>query len=189
MKSNIEKGGGVLATKKPETNMISLWIDSYSDIFSDFDPRSFSERAISDDFIGQVKKVSKETTERISVLRLLVPEGTQREDHEKIIRKRLQRYFENMHEQLQTEDKKIKIKSISFFISGIILMVLASYISYLNMTGFHINLLHVLFEPGGWFLFWTGLDTWLTFSKSRQSEVQFYNRMMNIHVDFSSYSN
>lgn len=39
-----------------ENYSISLWIDSYDDIFSDFDPRHFSLRNISDDFLYEVKK-------------------------------------------------------------------------------------------------------------------------------------
>ena len=48
--------------KNPKNNnldySISLWIDSYDDIFSDFDPRPFSARNISDDFLYEVKKTS-----------------------------------------------------------------------------------------------------------------------------------
>ena len=31
---------------------VSIWIDSYDDVFSDFDPRSYDERNISDDFLN-----------------------------------------------------------------------------------------------------------------------------------------
>ena len=68
---------------KPEPVDISIWIDSYSDMFSDFDPRSFSERTISNDFIAQLKKVSRDTKGKVSVLKLLVPVGMQKDDHEK----------------------------------------------------------------------------------------------------------
>lgn len=38
---------------------ISIWLDSYNDIFSDFDSRPISLRSLSDDFITQVKKTQR----------------------------------------------------------------------------------------------------------------------------------
>lgn len=35
---------------------VSILLDSYDDIFSDFDPSAYSERTLSDDFIIQAKK-------------------------------------------------------------------------------------------------------------------------------------
>ena len=39
---------------------ISLILDSYNDMFSDFDPRSFSERALSDDFLSECKRAARD---------------------------------------------------------------------------------------------------------------------------------
>ena len=39
---------------------ISLSLDNYDDIFSDFDPRPFSQRALSDDFLIEAKKASRD---------------------------------------------------------------------------------------------------------------------------------
>jgi hypothetical protein len=40
----------------PDVFEISIWLDSYNDIFSDFDSRPFSERTVSDDFLSEVRK-------------------------------------------------------------------------------------------------------------------------------------
>jgi hypothetical protein len=173
--------------KKYEDHGISLWIDSYSEIFSDFDPRPFSERAFSDDFITQVRKVSRERKGKVSILKLLVPEGAQKDEDEKVIKKRLQIFFYNMYLQLQDEAGALKRRGVYLCIGGIASMIIASYISFLNLSGFYINLLKVLFEPGGWFLLWTGLDHLISGSRGKKSEIDFYNKMSNIHVEFSSY--
>jgi hypothetical protein len=39
---------------------ISLVIESYNALFSDFDPRTSSERGISDDFLSEVKRAARE---------------------------------------------------------------------------------------------------------------------------------
>lgn len=167
--------------------VITLWIDSYSDIFSDFDPRPFSERAISDDFISQVKRVSRETADKVEILKLLVPEGTQKEEHERIIKKRLQSYFYNFCTQLRMEIRKIRNRGLVFTFLGVGLMIAASYIVFLNLSSFSYKLILTLCEPGGWFLFWTGLDLIISISWNKQTELLFYTRMENVHVEFSSY--
>lgn len=167
--------------------VITLWIDSYNEIFSDFDPRPFSERSVSDDFVTQVKRVSHEHTGKITVLRLLTPEGTQNKLDENIIIGRLQFYFKNRAIQLGDERAKIRRKGIAFTVCGIILMIISTYISFLQLSEFIFKLFLALFEPGGWFLLWTGLDWLISNSWDKKSEVFFYNRFEDIKVEFNSY--
>ena len=47
------------------TRDISIWLDNYDDIFSGFDPKPYSERVLSDDFLTEVGKVCKEKDEGI----------------------------------------------------------------------------------------------------------------------------
>lgn len=166
---------------------LSLWIDSYNDIFSDFDPRPFSERMISEDFIAQIKRASKEFRDKISVFKLLVPQGTQHEGSEKVIRRRLQSYFVSMHEQIADEMKNNRSRSLYFIVAGISLMLVSSYITYLKLSSFHFSVLLVLFEPGGWFLFWTGLDLFFSFSRSKKGETEFYSKLIDTHIEFTCY--
>ena len=42
---------------------ISIWLETYDDIFSDFDPKAYSERVLSDDFLVEIRKVSYEKKE------------------------------------------------------------------------------------------------------------------------------
>lgn len=169
------------------TQTVTLWIDSYSDIFSDFDPRPFSDRMISDDFLAQFQRASREVKGDIAVLRLLVPEGTQKEEHERVIKKRLHSFFLAMFRQISDELRVVRTRGVYFIIAGIVLMLITSYISYLKLSGFHINVLLVLFEPGSWFLFWTGLESLTATSRSRKKEISFYNKLSNTHIEFSSY--
>ena len=39
---------------------IFLWLDDFDDIFSDFDPRPYSARELSDDFLDEVRKIAAE---------------------------------------------------------------------------------------------------------------------------------
>ena len=46
--------------KQPHKIVVSLWLDNYDNIFSDFDPRSYAHRELSDDFLIEAKKVTHE---------------------------------------------------------------------------------------------------------------------------------
>ncbi|CAD5265331.1 MULTISPECIES: hypothetical protein [unclassified Imperialibacter] len=167
--------------------VVTLWIDAYSEIFSDFDPRPFVERAVSDDFVSQLKKVAKDSKGRISILRLLAPSTVRNEEDEKVIRKRLESYFSSQYQQLVEESQSVKAKGVYFVLAGLSLMVVASYISFLNLPHFYINLLRVLFEPAGWFLFWMGLEILFSFAKNRKNEINFFSRLAIVHIEFGSY--
>ncbi|MDY6984634.1 MAG: hypothetical protein SV422_16230 [Pseudomonadota bacterium] len=169
-----------------DASTVSLWLDAYTDIFSDFDPRPFAERAISDDFILQVRRLARDSN-KVAVLRLLLPEGAEREEHERTIRKRLHDYFERMYDQLDAEARAARNKGVQMVAAGVAMMVVASYIYYRGLTQFSHYLLLVLLEPGGWFLFWSGLDNLLTFAKAKKRDILFYSRMAAAHVEFGTY--
>ncbi|HEY0745026.1 MAG TPA: hypothetical protein VGD40_26355 [Chryseosolibacter sp.] len=184
---NLVRVKGKLDLKNHIAETVTLWIDSYSDIFSDFDPRPFSDRMISDDFLAQFQRASREIKGDIAILRLLVPEGTQKEEHERVIKKRLHSFFLTMFRQIAEEIKEVRTRGVYFIIASMVLMLITSYISYLELSGFHINVLLVLFEPGSWFLFWTGLESLTSTSRARKKEIGFYSKLSNIHIEFSSY--
>ena len=176
-----------IAEKSNQAPPVSLWIDAYTDLFSDFDPRPFEERGFSDDFIAQVRKVSKDAKDKVSVLRILAPRGDRSEAEERTIRKRLENYFYNNYQQLLSEAKKIRFKGFYFTLSGVVLMIISSYIYYLKLPGFYPNLLLVILEPAGWFLLWNGLDLLITFAKSKKADIAFYEKLSGVHVEFGSY--
>ena len=166
---------------------ISIWLDSYNDIFSDFDPRPVSVRSLSDDFISQVKKTQRESKGDKAVLRLLMPSALRKTEEEIRIMERLHSYFNTFHQQLRDEARATNTKGVYFILAGITLMVVASYISFTKPETFSVHLLLVLFEPAGWFMLWAGLDHLIYFSKNKTSELGFYRKMSNVQIEFKEY--
>src|ERR1035438_1154396 len=111
---------------------VSIWLDSYDDIFSDFDPRPYSERSLSDDFITEAKKVSREKLLKINELNLLITENKRNAEQETIIIKNLHANFTRHYDYLHHQSIKIKRKGIMFILIGIPFMAAASYFSFLN---------------------------------------------------------
>ena len=166
---------------------ISILLDSYDDIFSDFDPSPYSERTLSDDFIVQSKKLSRNKSGNKMSLKLLLPANKRNEQEEKGIVKRLHSYFRNVHQQLEAEVRKTNKRGLVLTFIGILTMLAASYISFMKIQKLHIHFLLVLFEPAGWFLLWTGLDHLVHSSKETKKELEFYSKMSKSEIKFFTY--
>lgn len=165
---------------------ISIWIDIYDDIFSDFDPRNFSERNISDDFIYEVKKVSLESDFHIGALKLLIPEKNRNTENENTIIKRLHSHFKKSHAAFRGKMKTKRKNGSLLAVLGMGMMLGASYISSLQSGRFLMHSLLVLLEPAGWFMVWIGMDNLLGTSRELKPEFDFYNKLEKSKIVFVS---
>lgn len=170
-----------------ELTEISIWLDSYDDIFSDFDPSPYSERLLSDDFLTQAIKFSKNKGGHKMTLNLLLPASIRNEPNEKTIIKRLHSHFRDTYLQLKSEIKKSNQKGIILVLIGTALMITASYLSFMKRQEYSLHLLLVLFEPAGWFLLWAGLDHLVYQSKASKKEFEFYSKMAKSEIKFLTY--
>lgn len=165
---------------------ISIWLDNYDDIFSDFDPRPYSERLLSDDFLIEVRKVCREKEELINELKLLIPAGKRNSNTEIGITKKLHTHFKKSHHQYEEQYKSLWRKGVLFAFIGMVMMLGASYISALQSDVFLMHLLLVIFEPSGWFLIWSGLDIVFYTSKQSKKELDFYSKLSKSKITFLS---
>ena len=168
----------------PKLGEVSILLGSYNDIFSDFDPGPYSERTLSDDFIIQVKKFYENKKGNKMSLKLLLTATNRNEQEEKMIIKRLHAYFKSVHLQLKSDVMKTNIRGAILTIIGIALMAAASFISFMKPEKFHVHFLLVLFEPGGWFLLWAGLDDLVYSSRETKKELDFYFRLYTSEIIF-----
>lgn len=170
-------------TKHTEINIL---LNSYNDVFSDFDPSAYGERTVSDDFIIQTKTISKNKSGSNLILRLLIPAHRRNEQDEKLIITRLQGYFMNVYKQLKSEVRKANAKGLTLVFFGIIIMMAASYISFIKPDKYYVHLLLVLLEPAGWFLLWVGLDHLVYSLKDIKRDLAFYLKMAKSEINFIS---
>ncbi|HBU06726.1 MAG TPA: hypothetical protein DEB09_01455 [Candidatus Magasanikbacteria bacterium] len=171
-----------------QTSEIALWLEGYDDIFSDFDPSPYSQRALSDDFLLEAMKASRDRGKDSCELKFLLAPEARSHAHETVIKKRLHDYFIKQHHILEKERKDIVKKGFWLITSGIFFMLLGSFISafYLGKH-FIFNFLVVLIEPAGWFLFWEGLNHTIYESKKNKPNLTFYQKMAKSKITFLSY--
>ena len=171
-----------------KTSQICLWLDGYDDLFSDFDPRPNSQRALSDDFLQEANRASKDKSYKGIELKFLVPKHKRVIHQEIIIKKRLKDHFKKHHKLLHNEMQNMIRQGILYIILGILLMFSASYIlfNHYNNTLF-LNFLIILLEPSGWFMFWEGLYLIVFEQKEMKPTLEFYEKMFKSKIGFFSY--
>src|SRR3989338_3364035 len=96
---------------------ISLILDSYQDLFSDFDPRPYNVKALSDDFLLECKRASVDKEEKLE-LRFLVPKNKRNVHDESEIRKRLKSHFQKHFKEKEREIKEIQRNGLIWFFLG-----------------------------------------------------------------------
>lgn len=171
-----------------ELSKISLWLDDYNDIFSDFDSRPYEQRALSDDFILEAKKASRDKVSGNIELNLLVPKRKRNSHHENVIKKRLRDHFKKHHTLFHEEIRKVIQQGAGFILLGIVLMFISTFIFFeYPHKNISMDFLVVILQPAGWFLFWEGLNLIIFESKNKKPESDFYHKMSVCEVHFMSY--
>jgi len=165
---------------------ISIILDSYDDLFSDFDPRDVSIRALSDDFLAECKKAVIDKTECDDIeLRLLMPKEKRKLSDELKIRKRIKKHFHSHFLEKGRELRDMKKEGYAWFMLGSALTLIDAGIA--SQEGYFYKLIFVIIEPAGWFTVWTGLQKMFLDSREKKSILEFYKKMANAKIYFTSY--
>jgi len=170
-----------------ETRAISLWLDHYDDIFSDFDPRPYRERALSDDFLNEARKMFREKRTGRFELRILVPEGERDSRAEAVVARRLRGYFRGMERSERIKISRSLRTGALLTLGGFLMMTSALFLNRLEAGSLPADILLVVFEPAGWFTVWFGLDRlFYTVPEERKAHL-FFKKISAAEIVFESY--
>jgi hypothetical protein len=165
---------------------LNLWLDSYDDIYSDFDSRHYLKRRISDDFLHELRIEIKDREHVARDLVLLLPPERRDETAEKIIAASLTAFFSGQFLFHRDRCRSKLNKGMLLFASGIITMLFNSWISYQYAASFPVIALKVLMEPAGWFLLWAALDFLFYDFRGLKRERDFFKELKEMHIHFRS---
>jgi hypothetical protein len=169
---------------------VSLRLDSYDDIFSDFDIRSYSKRSLSIDFLDEIKRSINEKDGKGIELLLYAPEKERDSSKEVIIKGRLAAHFKKHYHLLKEEKRRVIKLGIGMVIAGIISMFAATFVLFKDPSrSLLLSFLVIFLEPAAWFLWWEGMDLIIFQSKKINPELYFYHKMFDSHerIHFKSY--
>jgi predicted phage tail protein len=164
---------------------IPLVVDSYDDIFSDFDPRPYSDRALSGDFLLECKKASVEKKDKIRI-KIFLPKGKRSGLEEIKIKKRLKDHFNKHFREKRKEISGMKMEGAFWIFMGAIMMVIGAFFLGKQDLSFAVHLLITLVQPAGWFFLWEGLAKILLSPHEKMPDFNFYKKMANSEISFAN---
>jgi hypothetical protein len=172
--------------RPPAAGAVSLWLDTYEDIFSDFDPRPYAHRALSEDFLAEARRAVLDRRDDVPELVFLVPTRARNLADEVVIRRRLRDHFRRHAERLARERRRGIWESVAIAAAGFGVMTMSALLRRQPETVAR-TLLHVLLEPAGWFGVWFGLDQLFYGTRELARDHAFYRKMARADVVFAAY--
>lgn len=166
---------------------LSLWLDSYNDIYSDFDARTLLKRRISEDFIHELELAYHRREENTNSLALQVPASLRIETDEKLITERVSNYFNREYENSARILKSNSSKNLVFLGVSIIIMVINVILTLRPSESGRLNAWRILLEPAGWFFFWNSLEYFFYDRSIDSTRTKFWNTVAGWKILFKSY--
>ncbi len=175
-----------------KTANLSIVIDSYDFLFSDFDPRMYNERLLSTDFLEELRRrVQRISNSTQFQLRILVPMNRKDDAVEVLISERIQKYFQYKFKKKRLEVIKFRIYAATWIVLGLLAILLATIanITLRDKIGEYYSIIDNIINPASWFIIWSGLD--LFFIKSHGEDflkdLNFFSKMKNIQITFQGF--
>ncbi|MBX9781728.1 MAG: hypothetical protein K2X48_00405 [Chitinophagaceae bacterium] len=165
---------------------LNLWLDSYDDIYSDFDSRHYQKRRVSEDFLHELKTEMKYKEQKAAIMVLLLPARQRNEASEKIITAGLELFFKTQYDVIAGKCRRKFSNGLLLFGTGVVLMFLNGWLSYRFAVFFWAQSLRLLFEPAGWFSLWAALDFLFYDYNELKKERRFYRELSTMKISFQS---
>lgn len=165
---------------------INLWLDSYDDMYSDFDSRQFEKRRISEDFLYELRTEMKYKKIPPGNMILFLPREQRKETTESIITSSLYSFFNNRFQYYKNKSRAKLNNGLLLFVSGALMMLAATWVSFWSDASWSVILLKVILEPAGWFLIWAAFDFLFYDLALLKKEKKFFRYLSQIQVYFKS---
>lgn len=169
-------------TVKRVTRMeIAIALDTYDDLFSDFDVRGYAERALSKDFLDElyIRLRRHWNQPDLDIVFLISAAGREVED-EKLIIERLSQFRIERRDHNLTEGKKARLKALLFVAIGLALSVAANVV--VERFDFIPLSKDFLLIPS-WFFVWSGFDLFIKRGEFGQKK-RYYAALSRARIAF-----
>lgn len=160
---------------------VDIALDSYDDIFSDFDPSQYEKKVLSDDFLNELQKRYMENHKGSISVTFTLPAALRSEKSEAIIRKRIKKYF---RDRLKDMRKAIAERQKQ----GVLRIALGSALSIgLFMMDSELQTLAALMvSPLLWYLMWSGFEAVFEAAQKMGKQKSFMEKFLKADYNFKS---
>lgn len=165
---------------------LSIWLDTYDDIYSDFDSRIYTKRRISEDFLEELHMALKYRNDHPSTLILLLPAVERNNTVENEIASSFKEQMRNRYYILLGKTRNTLLKGVLLLLSGLLLIGIVTFFSLKTNINYLSLLLRIALEPASWFMLWTGLDLLIFDFRKIKKESSFYNEISSMAIHFKN---
>ena len=174
-------------TAPSEYREISIWLDKYEDLFSDFDESDYSARTLSDNFLTEIRKLVQEVEAGKVELKFNLMACEPNPVIEAFIIKNIHDYFASRAKAAKAEMSGILRNGGLLALGGFALITVLILVGH-NLTGnMFFKGFEMMLDPLGWFLIWNGLDMVFVQSKKEQPTINFNLKMTNAKLTFMAF--
>jgi hypothetical protein len=131
-------------------------LDTYDDIFSDFDPSPFDHRVISEDFLSELRRRYNLTPKDNFVVHFTLPKQLRSEKIELLVKRRIKEHFRDHVKKISKLISERKHSGYFRIVVGIAVLILNILLG--NYHAEIANAISELLLVVAWYFFWTGLE-------------------------------
>jgi len=158
---------------------VQIAIDTYDDIFSDFDPSPIQTRLLSDDFLNELHRRHAERHTGEFAVNFTLPKALRSEKTEALVKKRLKDYFKGRLRNVERERKDKLWQGILRLLVGVAISL--SLIIFPELEAVPVlTILSVLI----WYVLWSGFEDIFEVSSRLKKKQAFYGKLLKAHYAF-----
>ena len=168
-----------------DINAISIAIDTYDDIFSDFDPRDLTQRDLSEDFIIEITRRHRQEMKGKYDVVLVAPKSIEDPVAEKKIISRLNKYFHQKYTRYAKSINDLRLRGSLYIVFGMVLLMTMSLLTYYNkIDRLKLEIVGIVFMPLGWFGIWEGFSKIVDIPFKLGRDTQVYKKLSKASYKF-----
>jgi len=172
-------------TRIKDLKEISIAIDTWDDILSDFDPRPYDVRDLSEDFISEIRKRYRESRTGSFLVTITAPQTLAHPPTEKTIVQRIKKHFRRRALRRQKQIAQIRLRGFIFVGCGILSLSLLTLITYYNLLSkLGVELIGIVLMPLGWFGIWEGFSKIVDTSPAFIDEQELFRKLSTASFRF-----
>lgn len=158
---------------------VRIALDTYDDIFSDFDPSPYETRILSDDFLNELRRRHAENRRGDFVITFTLPHALRAEKTEALVKKRIKDFFRARLKDVDKLRREKMQKGALRLLIGAILSVLLIIFPQLDAVPV-LTIISVLI----WYVFWTGFEYIFEAARRLARRKAFYDKFLRAEYVF-----
>ena len=170
-----------------ELREITIQLDTYDDIFSDFDPRPYPQRELSEDFLKEIQRRYMEDKRGRFEVHFTIPSTERDTKEEALIKKRLREHFAFVVAREAEIIRNTKARGYLYILAGAAVLLSDVFaLAVLNESSIFYRILSVLLVPAGWYGMYTGMGKVIDEPFSSAEKKKLYEKFERANYVFMS---